>query len=137
MTGYRGCDDNYTENSNHPAPPFHSLQEGIPQPRGQLHRESPPLCISLPLSSPRSEELRTQKLKSQLVRTQSLNVLPLRSGVGQYVAIHATLTARNFFLAYFYPSNPFTCVFVFVFFFPKKISPDFFLRWLWLTPFRV
>ena len=61
--------------------------------------------------SPRSGELRTQKLKSYLVRTQSLNVLPLKSGVGQNIAIHATLTARNFFLAYFYPSGPFTCIF--------------------------
>ena len=33
--------------------------------------------------SPSSGELRTQKLKSHLVRTQSLNVLPLKSGVGQ------------------------------------------------------
>ena len=47
---------------------------------------------------PRSGELRTQKLKSHLVRTQSLNVLPLKPGVGQYIAIHATLTARDFFL---------------------------------------
>ena len=37
---------------------------------------------------PRSGEPRTQKLKSHLVRTQSLNVLPLNSGVGQYIAIH-------------------------------------------------
>ena len=36
---------------------------------------------------------------------------PLKSGVGQYKAIHATLTARNFFFAYFYPSGPFTCIF--------------------------
>ena len=56
-------------------------------------------------------ELRTQKLKSHLVRTQSLNVLPLKPGVGQYIAIHTTLTARDFFLAYFYPSGPFTCIF--------------------------
>ena len=42
----------------------------------------------------------------------------------------ATLTARNFFLAYFYPSSPFTCIF-------SKTSPDFFLRWLWLTPVPV
>ena len=48
---------------------------------------------------PRSEELRTQKLKSHLVRIQSLNVLPLKPGVGQYIAIHAALTARDFFLA--------------------------------------
>ena len=60
-----------------------------------------------------------QKLKSYLVRTQSLNVLPLKPGVGQYIAIHATPTARDFFLAYFYPSGPFTCIF------PKtfQISP--------------
>ncbi|WP_419597048.1 hypothetical protein, partial [Thiolapillus sp.] len=35
---------------------------------------------------PRSGELRTLKLKSHLVRTQSLNVLPLKPGVGQYIA---------------------------------------------------
>ena len=60
---------------------------------------------------PCSGELRTQKFKSHLVRTQSLNILPLKPGVGQYVAIHATLTARDFFLPYFYPSGPFTCIF--------------------------
>ena len=77
--------------------------------------------------TPRSGELRMQKLKSHLVRTQSLNVLPLKCGVGQYIAIHATLTARNFFRAYFYPSGPFICIF-------SKTSPNFFLCWLWLTP---
>ena len=75
---------------------------------------------------PRSGELRTQKLKSHLVRTQSLNVLPFKPGVGQYIDIHATLTARNLFLAYFYPSGPFTYIF-------SKTSPNFFLCWLWLT----
>ena len=60
---------------------------------------------------PRSGEVRTQNLKSHLVRTQSLNGLPLKPGVGQYIAIYATLTARNFFFAYFYPSGPFTCIF--------------------------
>ena len=60
--------------------------------------------LASPRGLPRSGELRTQKLKSHLVRTQSLNVLPLKPGVGQYIAIHATLTARDFFLAYFYPS---------------------------------
>ena len=52
---------------------------------------------SVLLVIPRSGELRTQKLKSHLVRTQSLNVLPFKPGVGQYIAIHATLTARDFF----------------------------------------
>ena len=59
----------------------------------------------------RCGELRTQKFKSHLVRAQSLNVLPLKPRVGQYIAIHATLTARNFFLAYFYPSSSFTRIF--------------------------
>ena len=57
---------------------------------------------------------------------ESLNVLPLKPGVGQYIAIHATLTARDFFPVYFNLSGPFTCIF-------PKTSPDFFLCWLWLT----
>ena len=68
------------------------------------------------LKQPHSGELRTQKLKFHLVRTQSLNVLPLKPGVGQYTAMHATLTARNFFIVCFYPSGPFTCIF-----FPKLL----------------
>ena len=60
---------------------------------------------------PRSWELPTHKLKSNLMRTQILQVLPLKPGVGQYIAMHATLTARDFFLANFYPSSPFTCIF--------------------------
>ena len=47
-------------------------------------------------------ELRTQNSKSHLSRTLSLKVLLLKPGVGQYIAIHATLTVRNFFLANFY-----------------------------------
>ena len=67
------------------------------------------------------------EIKSHLVRAQSLNVLPLKPAVGQYIAVHAKLTARDFFFAYFYPSSPFTCIF-------SKASPNFFLCWLWLTP---
>ena len=70
--------------------------------------------------TPRSGELRTLKLKSHLLKTHSLNVLFLKPGVGQYIALHATLTARDFFLAYFYPSGPFTCIF-------SETFPDFFL----------
>ena len=66
----------------------------------------------------RSGELGTQKCKSYLVRTRSFDVLSLKPGVGQYIAIHAMLTARDFFLAYFYPSGPLTCIF-------SKTSPDF------------
>ena len=75
-------------------------------------------CPGLFTAQLRNGELRTQKLKSHLVRTQNLNFLPLKPRVGQYIAIHATLTARDFFLAYFYPSGPFTCIF-------SKTSPDF------------
>ena len=45
------------------------------------------------------------------MRSQSLKVLPLKPEVGQYIAMHAALTARDFFLANFYPSGPFTCIF--------------------------
>ena len=61
---------------------------------------------SLPLPA----VLRT--LKTHLVRTQSLKVLRLKPGAGPYMAKHATPTARDFFLANFYPSDPFTCIFV-------------------------
>ena len=63
-------------------------------------------CSSL-YASPCSGELRMQRLKPHLVRTQSLNFLPLKPGVGQYIALHAMLTARDFFLACFCPYGPF------------------------------
>ena len=64
------------------------------------------------------------------MRTQDLKVLPVKPGVGQHIAMHAALTAMDVFLANFYPSGPFTCIF-------SKTSPDFFLCWLWLTPVLV
>ena len=54
------------------------------------------LYVSSATPHPRSWKLRTQKLKSHLLRTQSLNILPLKPGVGQYIAVYATLTARDF-----------------------------------------
>ena len=48
--------------------------------------------------------LRTQKLKSHQMRRQRLKILPLKSGVGQYIAMHATLTARYFFTCIFFPN---------------------------------
>ena len=82
---------------------------------GGLHNDltTPLNCVDLPCG-----ELRTQKLKSHLVKTPSLNILPLKPGVGQYIAIHTTLTARDFFFLYFYPSGPFTRIL-------SKTSPDF------------
>ena len=63
------------------------------------------------------EELRTQQLKSNLLRTQSLQVLLLKPGVCQYMAMHATFIARDFFLAAFL----------------QKPLPSFFSCWPWLT----
>ena len=84
-------------------------------------------CGSFSHCHSRSGELRMQKFKSHLLRAQSLKVLPLKLGLGQYIATHATFTARDFFLSYFYPSGPFTCIF-------SKTSPKIFLCWLWLAP---
>ena len=41
------------------------------------------------------------------MRTQNLKVLPLKPGVGQYITMRATLTAKDFFLANFYLSGSF------------------------------
>ena len=69
---------------------------------------------------PRSGELRTQKLNSHLLRTQSLKVLPIKPGGSQYIAIRATLTATDIFLGNFYLPGPFTRIF-------SKTSPECFL----------
>ena len=61
-------------------------------------------------SSPSSGVLWMQKMKSHLLRTQSLNVFHWKPGVSQYIRIHAALIARDFFLANFYPFGPFICV---------------------------
>ena len=55
-------------------------------------------CCSYHWQWPRSGELRMQKLKSHLVRTQSLNVLLLKPGVGQYIAIMLRLLPGISFL---------------------------------------
>ena len=70
------------------------------------------------------------EIKVPSAENTELKVPPLKPGVSQYIAIHATLTAREFFLVYFYPSGPFTCIF-------SKSFPDFFLCRLWLTPVPV
>ena len=51
------------------------------------------------------------EIEVHLMRTQSSNVRPLKPGVGQYVALRSTHTARDFFLTYFYPFGPFTSFF--------------------------
>ena len=49
------------------------------------------------LRNSRSGVLQAQKLKTHLLRTYSSKVLPLKPGVGQNIALHASLTARYFF----------------------------------------
>ena len=56
----------------------------------------------------RNRVQRRQKLKIHLLRTQTSKVLRLKPGAGLCIAMHATPTARNFFLANFYPPDPFT-----------------------------
>ena len=81
-------------------------------------------CLS---RSARSGELGKQKLKSHLLRTRKLKVLPLKSGVGQCMTIHTTLTARDTsLLISTFPAH-FSVLFFFYF------SPEVFLCWLWLT----
>ena len=74
---------------------------------------------------PRSGELRTQKLKSRLIRTRSLNVLPLKPGVGQHIAHAVLLPGISSLLISTLPIHSPA-------FFPKSL-PFFFLCWLWLT----
>ena len=103
-----------------PCPLLFSPPHSYPPPISALfHPPLPPslslrvigLVSSLSYTTSRSGELRTQKLQSHLMRTQSLKVLTLKPGIGQYIAMYATITARDFFLANVYPSGPFICIF--------------------------
>ena len=76
------------------------------------------LSREAPSFQPHSGELWTQKLESHLVRTQDLNVLPLKPGVGQYIAIHATLLPG---ISSLFISTPQVCLPAFF----SKTSPDF------------
>ena len=65
------------------------------------------------------------KIKVPSVQKTDLKGSPLKPGEGQYIAIHATLTARDVFLAYFYSSG------IRLHFFLNLSL--FILCWLWLT----
>ena len=69
-----------------------------------------PIPLSPASVSPQWGAVRTLKLKSHLLRTQSLNILHLKPEVGQCIATNASLTARDFLLANFYTSGTFTCI---------------------------
>ena len=64
------------------------------------------------------------------VENAELVDLPLKPGVGKYIVIRTTPTARDSFLANVYPSSPFTCIF-------SQNLPEFFLCRLWLKPVPV
>ena len=75
------------------------------------------LVLSEPaIVEPRSGELRTQKLEFHLRITQSLT-FSFKAWSRSVCSHNATLTAKDFFLADFYPSGPFTCIF-------SKTCPD-------------
>ena len=83
------------------------------------------ISSSTSLIAPRSGELRTQKLKSYLVRTQSLNVLPLKPGVGQFIAMLRLLPGiSSLLISTLLVHSP-------AFFFQNIFR--FLLCWLWLT----
>ena len=71
-----------------------------------------------------------RKIRSHLWRIQSSNLVPFKSGIGQYIAMHATLMARDFFCANFYRSVHSPALF------PKPVL-IFVCCWLWLTPVPV
>ena len=61
----------------------------------------------------RSGVVRTQRLKTDLLRTQSSKVLPLKPGAGQYIAKHATPAPKISSLqisTFLVPTYP-TCIF--------------------------
>ena len=63
---------------------------------------SPPPTSARFCLSPRQWGAADAEMKVPFIEnTESLKVLPLKPGVGQYIAMHATLTARDFFLANF------------------------------------
>ena len=51
------------------------------------------------------------EIKDHLLGIQSSTVLPLKPGVGQNIAMHASATARDFFLANFCPPVPVIFIF--------------------------
>ena len=68
-------------------------------------------CRFAPCFTYNTPQLGAADAEIKVPSVESLKVLPLKPGVGQYIAIHATLTATDVFLANFYSSGPFTYTF--------------------------
>lgn len=60
-----------------------------------IHHYLPTMPAVIPAGSPLGGELRMQKLRSLLLRTQSSQNLCLKHGVGQNIATHASPAARD------------------------------------------
>ena len=74
-------------------------------------------CVTCPNHA--SFPVLTDARRASCGPTRKLILLRIQSlVVSQYIAMPATLTARDFFLAYFYPPGPFTGI-------SSKTSPDF------------
>ena len=86
-------------------------------------------------NSPKTDNKYTYKTQKSILSVQStlfkteLKHSPFKAW-RRLVYSHTCYAYSQEFLPHFYPSSPFTCVF-------SKTSPDFFLRWLWLTPVPV
>ena len=61
------------------------------------------------------------EIKDPSAENPNLKGFPFNARVGGHITVHASTSARNFFLANFYPLGPFTCIF-----FPKPPSSFFF-----------
>ena len=72
---------------------------------------SPRLFLLILPPSPSQWGAADAEIKVPSGENTELKRSPFKAGVGQCIAIHATLTARDFFLAYFYLSGPFTCIY--------------------------
>ena len=88
-------------------PPFTLITGRVSLPKAPILSQALCLCDFVPCSG----ELRAQKFKAHLVKIQSLNVLPLKHGVGQYIPYILPLLPWISSFLFFYPSGPFTCIF--------------------------
>ena len=77
-----------------------------------MHRLFDSNVLMSPSRGPHIMVLRTQKLRTRLLKTQSSKILSLKPGAGQHITMYATFTARDFFLTNFNPCGPFTCIFI-------------------------
>ena len=69
------------------------------------------VCVCVCVCLCRQKGTVDAEIKSHLLRTHGSKIPTLKPGVDQYIAMHAALTARDFFPANFYSPGPFICNF--------------------------